>query len=171
MSWNDARIETLKQLWNDGFSASQIAARLGGVTRSGVIGKVHRLGLAGRATTSRIKSSRSRRSTKRKPMLVSFQKPASPVRMLFDPDGYVPPAEELVIPLNERKYIHTLEETDCRWPIGDPRQPDFHFCGKNKLPGLPYCEVHARRAFQPPKPRPPSSPMSAPVVEKQLEAA
>ena len=30
---------------------------------------------------------------------------------------------------------------------------DFHFCGKNKVPGLPYCEFHARRAFQPPQPR------------------
>ena len=30
---------------------------------------------------------------------------------------------------------------------------DFHFCGKNKVPGLPYCEFHARRAFQPPQAR------------------
>ena len=55
--------------------------------------------------------------------------------------------------MNERKYIQTLTESCCRWPIGDPQQPDFHFCGKNKIPGLPYCEVHARRAFQPPQAR------------------
>jgi GcrA cell cycle regulator len=65
----------------------------------------------------------------------------------------VPPAEELVIPLNERKYIQTLTESCCRWPIGDPQQPEFHFCGRKKIPGLPYCEVHARRAFQPPQTR------------------
>jgi len=58
-----------------------------------------------------------------------------------------------VIPLNERRYIQTLTESCCRWPIGDPQQPDFHFCGKKKIPGLPYCEVHARRAFQPPQAR------------------
>ena len=54
MSWNDERVETLKKLWSDGLSASQIAGRLGGVTRNAVIGKVHRLGLSGRATTSRM---------------------------------------------------------------------------------------------------------------------
>ena len=49
MSWNDERVETLKKLWAEGHSASQIAAELGGVTRNAVIGKVHRMGLAGRA--------------------------------------------------------------------------------------------------------------------------
>src|SRR3954464_10249800 len=49
MSWTDERVELLKKLWADGLSASQIAAELGGVTRNAVIGKVHRLGLAGRA--------------------------------------------------------------------------------------------------------------------------
>ncbi len=49
MSWTDERVERLKKLWNEGLSASQIAADLGGVTRNAVIGKVHRLGLSGRA--------------------------------------------------------------------------------------------------------------------------
>src|SRR5260370_21503950 len=49
MSWTDERVETLKKLWADGLSASQIAAELGGITRNAVIGKVHRLGLSGRA--------------------------------------------------------------------------------------------------------------------------
>ena len=54
MSWNDERVEALKKLWADGLSASQIAGRLGGVTRNAVIGKVHRLGLAGRACAHRL---------------------------------------------------------------------------------------------------------------------
>ncbi len=49
MSWTDDRVATLTKLWADGLSASQIAAELGGVTRNAVIGKVHRLGLSGRA--------------------------------------------------------------------------------------------------------------------------
>jgi len=60
MTWNDERVDVLKKLWADGLSASQIAGRLGGVTRNAVIGKVHRLGLSGRATTSRMKSHRPR---------------------------------------------------------------------------------------------------------------
>src|SRR5690349_23179268 len=49
LTWSDDRVEQLKKLWEGGLSASQIAAELGNVTRNAVIGKVHRLGLSGRA--------------------------------------------------------------------------------------------------------------------------
>lgn len=51
MSWTDERVETLKRMWAEGQSASQIAKELGGVTRNAVIGKVHRLGLSNRDET------------------------------------------------------------------------------------------------------------------------
>lgn len=158
MSWNDERVELLKKLWSEGLSASQIASRLGAVTRNAVIGKVHRLGLSGRATTSRMKSHRPRpraQPVKRlvKPRFTNVGNTALQRIYQADVEPYVPPAEELEIPLAERKSIQTLLENHCRWPIGDPQEPDFHFCGKNKVTGLPYCEFHARRAFQPPQPR------------------
>ena len=160
MAWNDERVDLLKKLWADGLSASQIAGRLGGVTRNAVIGKVHRLGLSGRATTSRMKSHRPRVRTQAsnnkrlmKPRFANVGNPALRNLYLGDTEPYVPPAEEVVIPLKERKYIQTLTETCCRWPIGDPQLADFHFCGKGKIAGLPYCEAHARRAFQPPQAR------------------
>ncbi len=53
MSWTDERVETLKTMWNEGKSASQIAKELGGVTRNAVIGKVHRLGLSNRTTSAK----------------------------------------------------------------------------------------------------------------------
>lgn len=56
MSWTDERVELLKKMWGEGQSASQIAKELGGVTRNAVIGKVHRLGLSNRATTSTAKA-------------------------------------------------------------------------------------------------------------------
>ena len=59
------------------------------------------------------------------------------------------PLEELVIPLAERATILTLKEPMCRWPIGDPGDPEFHFCGRKKCGSLPYCEHHARMAYQP----------------------
>src|SRR5690606_24441750 len=163
MAWTDERVELLKKLWTEGLSASQIAGRLGSVTRNAVIGKVHRLGLSGRATTSRMKTHRARprmqnaapgqRRPAAKPRFSTIGNPA--LRALYQPDAdaYVPPVEELVIPLAERKSIQTLTECSCRWPIGDPQAPDFHFCGKTKLAVLPYCEFHARRAFQPAVPR------------------
>ena len=157
MSWTDERVDLLKKLWSEGLSASQIAGRLGSVTRNAVIGKVHRLGLSGRATTSRMKTHRPRarmanpKRATNKPRFAQSGNPA--VRVLFEGEAYVPPAEEIVIPLAERKTIQTLTECSCRWPIGDPQMEDFHFCGKNKVPLLPYCEHHARRAFQPAAPR------------------
>jgi GcrA cell cycle regulator len=156
MAWTDERVELLKKLWAEGLSASQIAGRLGSVTRNAVIGKVHRLGLSGRATTSRMKSHRPRQRMAAKRMTKTrFSPLGNPAfRALYaEADPFTPPVEELVIPMNERKYIQTLTECSCRWPIGDPQASDFHFCGKNKVPGLPYCEFHARRAFQPPQTR------------------
>lgn len=164
MAWTDERVELLKKLWAEGLSASQIAGRLGGVTRNAVIGKVHRLGLSGRATTSRMKSMRPRpRANQNNPTALAKRNGKSrfgasgntAVRSLYQPDAepYVSPVEELVIPMAERKSIQSLSECSCRWPIGDPQLADFHFCGKDKVMGLPYCEFHARRAFQPPQPR------------------
>ena len=51
------------------------------------------------------------------------------------------------------KTVDTLERHDCRWPIGDPRHPDFHFCGAAQLQGRPYCAFHWRMAFQPTRSR------------------
>ena len=161
MAWNDERVELLKKLWSEGLSASQIAGRLGGVTRNAVIGKVHRLGLSGRATTSRMKSHRPRArvaatAARRMQQKTRFAPQGNPaLRNLFQPEAepFTPSVEELVIPLKERRTIQTLTECSCRWPIGDPQTEDFHFCGKTKVTGLPYCEFHARRAFQPPQPR------------------
>ena len=161
ITWTDERVENLKKLWQEGLSASQIAGRLGGVTRNAVIGKVHRLGLAGRATNSRPKMHRPRRpaaaTQKRLPSGKQrfAQQGNTALRALYqgDAEPYVPPVEELVIPEKERKYITTLTDSCCRWPIGDPQHADFHFCGKGKVTGLPYCEFHARRAFQPPQAR------------------
>jgi GcrA cell cycle regulator len=153
MAWTDERTELLKKLWEEGLSASQIADRLGGVTRNAIVGKVHRLGLSGRATTSRMKTAwRRPKSTRRKRAAKTARRvqgnPA--VRALFVPDAEPFIAgTELEIPLGERKSVATLAECSCRWPIGDPNAADFHFCGKAKVPSLPYCEFHARKAFQP----------------------
>lgn len=157
MSWTDERVELLKKLWSEGLSASQIAGRLGSVTRNAVIGKVHRLGLSGRATTTRIKPARTRRAaTAPKRSKPAFKQQGNPAfRSLYQGDGepFMPAAEAFEIPLAERKSLQDLTESSCRWPIGDPQHADFHFCNQNKVPGLPYCEHHARRAFQPPQAR------------------
>jgi len=188
MAWNDERVELLKKLWTEGLSASQIASRLGGVTRNAVIGKVHRLGLSGRATTARIKSLRPRARTNQ----VAAKRIAKPtarypqignpaVRALYQPEAepFQPAVDEIEIPLAERRSIETLTECNCRWPIGDPQAADFHFCNQKKVAGLPYCEFHARRAFQPPQARrrehreiaaPAATPVLAPTRTESVDA-
>src|SRR5262249_3699026 len=76
-NWSDDRVEQLKTLWTEGLSASQIARALGGVTRNAVIGKVHRLGLAGRASPSR--SDRPRLPMAPKAPSIRSHVPAAPI--------------------------------------------------------------------------------------------
>jgi GcrA cell cycle regulator len=64
-----------------------------------------------------------------------------------------PRTDDLEIPLSQRKTVKTLLPGDCRWPFGDPLEREFHFCGKQKADGNPYCEFHMRRAFQAARPR------------------
>jgi GcrA cell cycle regulator len=155
MAWNDERVELLKRLWAEGLSASQIASRLGGVTRNAVIGKVHRLGLSGRATSSRSASPRPRRTQAprqhRAPALMFGTRGNTALKPVYEEDIEPAPAPvtELYIPPAERASILTLKESMCRWPIGDPGEEEFHFCGRKKVGTIPYCEHHARLAYQP----------------------
>jgi GcrA cell cycle regulator len=155
MAWTDERVELLKKLWAEGLSASQIAGRLGGVTRNAVIGKVHRLGLSGRATSSRSSAPRPRRTNTprqhRTPALSFGTRGNVALKPSYEAEYEEAPAPvaELVIPLHERASILTLKESMCRWPIGDPSDEDFHFCGRKKVGSAPYCEHHARMAYQP----------------------
>jgi GcrA cell cycle regulator len=75
MSWTDERVETLKKMWGEGQSASQIAKELGGVTRKAVIGKVHRLGLSNRAGSG---GSASKAAPKDKPAAAAAKPVAKP---------------------------------------------------------------------------------------------
>ena len=148
MSWTDERVSTLKKLWLDGLSASQIAKQLGGVTRNAVIGKVHRLGLSGRAAPS-------------KPARPTFKAPR-PARPAAAPAAPRRVAEQTV-PVaaapspSPVRYVEeapgtatvlTLGAHMCKWPIGDPSSDSFTFCGRRQDEG-PYCVEHARIAYQP----------------------
>src|SRR5262245_66571076 len=131
MSWTDERVETLKKLWGEGLSASQIAAELGGVTRNAVIGKVHRLGLSGRA-----KSPSSAAPRPRKPRthghVLRVSRPSvrgnTALAHAYDIDIEIEAEPELadnIIPMGQRRTLLELTEETCRWPIGDPGQADF----------------------------------------------
>jgi GcrA cell cycle regulator len=156
MSWNDERVELLRKLWNEGLSASQVAAELGGgISRNAVIGKIHRLGLAERAKAPSAprpratKPARSQTSTRAHAPGVMGN-----VALAFAPRAHVAPAprpeEDVVIPISERVTLLELRESMCRWPMGDPTTPEFRFCGaKSPVGSGPYCSYHAQVAYQP----------------------
>jgi GcrA cell cycle regulator len=153
MSWTDERVETLKKLWTDGLSASQIAAELGGITRNAVIGKVHRLGLSGRAKSPSSAAPRPRKPRSHTHMLrVSRPSMRGNTALAHAFEYEIAEEPELidnVIPIGQRRTILELTEDTCRWPIGDPGSSDFFFCGGQSLTGLPYCAHHSRVAYQP----------------------
>jgi GcrA cell cycle regulator len=177
MSWTDERVETLKKMWNEGQSASQIAKELGGVTRNAVIGKVHRLGLSNRVgaapgpAPSGAKPAREARAELaeeageaaveapdrpaerpapviRKPVITAGQPlPPQPAANEISPEALASVRE--VEKKAARISLMELTERTCKWPIGDPATDNFWFCGLAVQPGKPYCEAHVGVAFQP----------------------
>ncbi len=158
ISWTDERVELLKKLWSDGLSASQIATELGNVTRNAVIGKVHRLGLSGRAKDKAAAAQRPRKTARSPsaPVAIPPQNRTNNVIMtpvprapVLAPEPMLSTDDDVAIPVSERVTIMELRESMCRWPMGDPTKADFRFCGAGAISSLPYCDHHARVAYQP----------------------
>lgn len=158
MSWTEDQIALLQKLWLEGMSASRIADELAnGLTRNAVIGKVYRLGLSGRTKSGSAADNEPRARQKAAPrtqpqaMTVTFVQgnTALAVTACEAPSPEPAPIERVVVPIAAPVTIVELRETMCRWPIGDPTQPEFRFCGASKVPGAgPYCAHHAGIAYQ-----------------------
>lgn len=157
MSWTDERVDLLKKLWMDGLSASQIAAELGGVTRNAVIGKVHRLGLSGRAKTpSSSSAARPKRNNRSNGFAARparngqrvLSGPHLPVAAQGNGSGSIH-QEVLEAPTALKLELTQLSEQTCKWPIGDPATENFFFCGHGIKDGSPYCPYHSQLAYQP----------------------
>ncbi|MCJ2079989.1 GcrA family cell cycle regulator [Methylobacterium sp. J-090] len=178
-SWSDERVDLLRRLWQEGLSASQIAAQLGGVTRNAVIGKVHRLGLSGRVAkgadaalprkkavreveaqeTAGAEGTGAAQAAEAGPgaeagtvtgsgSVIAMVPVAAEATACADP-APVARVEPVALAASRRVTIMDLRESMCRWPLGDPTTPDFHYCGDRAITGLPYCTHHAEIAYQP----------------------
>jgi GcrA cell cycle regulator len=149
--WTEDCVEVLTKLWKQGLSATQIAARLdGNFSRNAVIGKVHRLGLAGRNPRQARRYPEKRKS----PSLFRPTRLQLPVKKVSRPP--LVPAKELRAmlfaadaSLPDALRIGVLDLTDdmCRWPKGDPKEGSLHFCAKGRETG-PYCGEHDYYAHQ-----------------------
>lgn len=120
--WTEERTAVLKKLWDEGASATDIAREMR-ITRNKAGSKIGRLGL----TRSHVA------------ITDSFGQ--------VDPNvGRVRP-DDLRIPVEQRKTLMQSNASTCHWPVGDPKKPDFFFCGGGAVPGEAYCAGHCRVAY------------------------
>lgn len=141
-SWTPDRIKRLEELWRAGLTASQIATRLGGITRNAVIGKLHRLNLADKAPREKPKAGRTASHQKTKRRRTRKMMKPNPLLALMALPLPEEPKDEIA-----RTTIVDRERDQCAWVIGEPRE--LKCCGAPIIPGLksPYCLDHARRAY------------------------
>jgi GcrA cell cycle regulator len=172
MNWTDERVEQLRKLWADGLSASQIAAQMGGVTRNAVIGKVHRLKLSsrGKSTSSQPRAKKVSHASPSQPRQSSAPRStsggsgrgggggthsigATALKSEYRTNAISAQVLEfvpaLVAPESKKLMLVELSEHTCKWPIGDPMAVDFNFCGHEAGESGPYCQYHAKLAYQP----------------------
>jgi len=149
--WTVDRIAEIKKLWAEGWSATQIAAKIGGVTRNAVLSKIHREGCAERELGHKrtMTVPRIRRPQTRPRAIVAKKRTMASIMASLPPS----PLPEAAIDDVARKTLIDLERADCRWPVGHPGEPGFGFCALEAVAGLSYCAEHARRAYAPPPPR------------------
>ena len=149
MSWTEERVSLLKKLWGEGHTAAEIAKQLGGVTRNAVIGKAHRLKLSNRVSPIQQNKKPANKNIERK----ATKKSSSVTSVSSHNIGSVTsaPKNVQVTYSNTSGELYSLMDLKprmCRWPCGDPKHDDFGFCGDASMPGLPYCEEHAKLAYQ-----------------------
>lgn len=165
--WTEDRIAKTRKLWIEGKSATEIADILGGgLSRSAVIGKVHRLGLS---RDSRTNPPAARVTVARPPRPVRAPKPPKPT----PPENFVPTvthaeaeARRKVAAVEGQKRVDAFAEAandtaipliergrfQCSWPVGEPERPAQQMCcgapvieGANKAVET-YCTRHAKLA-------------------------
>jgi GcrA cell cycle regulator len=149
MTWTPERIEMLTALWAEGLSAQKIADRMGGISRNAVIGKANRQHLPSRRARQVAVIFVPRSQMRRR---YGHSTPDShPWKERIFPEGKPDPGT--AIPAPEPRCIPLLEtgNNECRWPIGDPRDEDFCFCGV-QTNGATFCPHHAALAHKPAKP-------------------
>ncbi len=175
--WTEQTVETLKKFAFEGRSAAWIAAALGAPSRNAVIGKANRIGIKlngigvpsgrgapepppqipwGQKRTPSIEG--EQRRERASPAVIPWGRPAPRAQRR---DAILPPETmrarrwtyaEAEVGEMRRVGFSDIGEVECRWPIGDPTQEDFAYCGLPIARGRAYCAGHCRLAYRPPSP-------------------
>ena len=155
MSWNDEKVEKLKELWGKGSTASQIAEIIGGISRNAVIGKAHRLNLSSKIKTRNASSSQNFDNSSEENSSKQKRGRKSKFQSLIIEKDFEP---------ENPKKLEELDESSCKWPIGHPEEQSFYFCGRSSLKDFSYCKLHLLYAYQP------KGRKEEPVADKDEEA-
>lgn len=163
MAWTDEMVDQLRAMWIEGLTTGEIGKRLG-VSKNSIVGKVHRLGLSGRPSPIKKKEESGAETnfseTVVKPVVekpvtkepkqakakVEKAAPAetTPFEKTVERTGFSPKAANRH---GGKTMLTDLDNHTCRWPIGDPKDENFHFCGKKVRIGQTYCDEHSNIAY------------------------
>lgn len=178
MRWSEGDISTLREQWGKLSASEIARLLGSGVSRNAVIGKANRLGLSDgimpimrirpksallsetytddprrKVAASLIKGQGITLAKSRTDVGIRSQVPTLP---LVAPKAAAVENTKTKSVAGGKPWAKAMPpsgtsasvQQSCRWPIGDPRSQEFHFCGCGVHPGLPYCAEHARLAYQ-----------------------
>lgn len=155
MAWTDKMVDDLRMMWKQGLTTGEIGKRLG-VSKNSIVGKVHRLQLDARPSPIKKKSEQEEELEKTavartsaeeadKKIKSSDKKTTEKALKPAPKKDAIPAAAPLRNPGNIK--LTDLDNHTCRWPLGDPKDENFHFCGKKVRLGQTYCEEHSAQAY------------------------
>ncbi len=154
MAWTEKMVEDLKIMWKQGLTTGEIGKRLG-VSKNSIVGKVHRLQLDARPSPIKKKNEDTEKSATEPVTKTATTKPKTEKKS--EPQTEKPAVAPVLQPAPRQTVIKKnvvadikltdLDNHTCRWPIGDPKDENFHFCGKKVRIGQTYCEEHAAMAY------------------------
>ena len=170
IGWTPAILNKMKALLERGMSTAEIGKKIG-MSKNAVVGKLNRLGWAGKGKESSAKKAPQKKEiaikvkpakkalARKTPAQVAQEKKAASAKPQTDKSAgkKVPAKKNLVAHQHMIQHamgLAMLRPDQCRWPIGNPDSDKFHFCGEKVFPGKPYCYEHCRAAYQmmpPPK--------------------
>lgn len=162
MAWTDEMVDQLRAMWAEGLTTGEIGKRLG-VSKNSIVGKVHRLGLSGRPSPIKRKNedapepavadkknttvkAKEKEKEEIKPQKNKIEKTHQEPEIKID----IKTMEKETTPSQKhpgKVLLTDLDNHTCRWPIGDPKDENFHFCGKKVRIGQTYCDEHANIAY------------------------
>lgn len=150
--WSDEDKAKLKKLWTTKMSATDIGQTQLSIqrTKNAVLGQAKRMGLGEKPDRAPSAARNPKRGRKVEPVT---RKAKTPPPKVTAPKPKRAPPVMINAPEKIKADPFSLcsrppQGTGCKWPIGDPRTEDFHFCGRKPEIGA-YCLEHAAKAYEP----------------------